>query len=346
MAHRRARHLTISGLLAASLVFSAAGAAGATPGRTTAGTAAAEAPSDKPVPTFEPGYLWSQPTATLPLRFPLTVNPAPAAGAVITARVDGQPDVDFPLDAAGTTQIELYLQPGIQAVQLSFAGDADLAPASIAKEFLVDTNDQAFVRQAFWAVLDRNPDQGAISFWTKRLANATSTPIGVVDGLANSKEARENLVREAFPQLLGRNVDPAGATYWANKLATGTTVEAMRSGLIASDEGYRKAGGTPPTYVAKLYTTVLGRSAGQSELDYWAKRVGPKPTRWDRQKAALTIGRSSEATRIAVRAAITKACGAAPASDAQRAQLAQRWTATGQNPLRLAGAALAWVCRP
>ena len=42
---------------------------------------------------------------------------------------------------------------------------------------------------------------------------------------------------------------------------------------MASDEYYTRAGGTAARWVSTLYSDVLGRSAGSSEVRYWHGRL-------------------------------------------------------------------------
>jgi hypothetical protein len=48
----------------------------------------------------------------------------------------------------------------------------------------------------------------------------------------------------------------------------------MESGFIASPEYYAKAGSTDAGWVTNLYTDVLGRSAGASEVAGWTANLG------------------------------------------------------------------------
>lgn len=231
-------------------------------------------------------------------------------------------------------------------VTITWEGNADLAPTSVTRVFQPETGMGTFVRQAYDVVLDRSADDAGHAYWTGRLGAGAATPIQVVDALARSVEGQRRVVRDAYLDLLGRQPDPAGLAYWQGKLAAGTSPEVLHSSLLASNEGYRRTGGNPLGYSVALYEHLLHRTASSPELTYWTTRLGRFPTTWDRQKAALIIGRSKEGTRSAVRTALGSGCGSTTATDAQKAELADRWLATKRHPTRLAGSALATVCYP
>lgn len=288
---------------------------------------------------------WQEPTVLPDTTFPVQVGPDEATG-VIQVVTPGAPTQLVPVIDGGA-EIPVVFPAGkvTTSVTATYLGDDDHLASAVTGSWTLDAPATAFVGQAYDVALDRAPDPAGLQYWAGRLHAGTVAPSRVTDSLATSGEGRTRVIRDAYTGILDRLPDPSGLAYWREQLARGTSPEVLRSALLASDEGYRKAGGTPRAYAAVLYEHQLDRTGSDADLTFWTKRLGPSPTRWDRQKAALTIGRSSEGTRAAVRAALSDGCGTTEATDAQRAALGAAWI-THRHPTRLAGAALVQVCRP
>lgn len=306
---------------------------------------------DKATPTITPPSNWDKEYQPTVGSFVFQVGPGRDAGGTLEVQVEGPgaPQTSSYQVEEGYAEIDVILpdEGTSYLVTVSYSGDENFAPARLeTREFISDGDDATFVRAAYETVLDRPSDPAGLAHWTALLEAGATTPLGVVDALATSGEGRRVLLRSAYQDILGRAPDPAGSAFWQARLAAGVSPEVVRSALLASNEGYRRAGGNPLGYSVKLYDHYLARSAGSSELSFWTTRLGRAPSTWDRQRAALTIGRSNEGTRSAVQTALSAACGSAEATDAERSALAGRWLTTGRHPARLAGAALATVCSP
>jgi hypothetical protein len=96
--------------------------------------------------------------------------------------------------------------------------------------------------------------------------------------LINSSEYRQRFANSLSKQLLGH---PGGAAGDAMSLNFAKT----RLSLLTSDEYFRKAGGTDPSYVKQLYEDILGRKADDASLNFSLKLMGEK----GRAAAALDI---------------------------------------------------------
>lgn len=305
---------------------------------------------DKATPTLTPSSNWDQEYQPTFPSFDFQIGPGRGASGTLKIEVQG-PGAPQPPDAPvqdGFAEVDLALPDSGTSyfVIITYSGDENFGPVTLNRQFTSEGDDATFVRAAYATVLDRPSDPAGLAHWRALLEAGATTPLGVVDALATSNEGRRVLVRSAYQDILGRTPDPAGLAYWQGRLAAGTSPEVLRSALLASNEGYRRAGGNPLGYSVKLYDHYLDRSAGSSELSFWTTRLGRAPSTWDRQRAALTIGRSSEGTRSAVHTALDAACASTDATEAQLRALAGRWVTTGRHPTRLAGAVLATVCPP
>jgi hypothetical protein len=75
-----------------------------------------------------------------------------------------------------------------------------------------------------------------------------------------------------YRRYLHRNPD-AGAAGWANMLRGGQSPQAVLSAILASDEYYLAAGGTPPSLVRTLFFDLVGREPTPQEFNYWGRRL-------------------------------------------------------------------------
>ena len=98
----------------------------------------------------------------------------------------------------------------------------------------------------------------------RRLAGAAA----VVTGQAGREAAVGDLYQAAF----GRSLDPSGRAYWGNKLVTLSRPEVLAR-LTGSNEYFRKAGGTFPAFVDKVYQSVLGRGPDPSGRAFWIRQL-------------------------------------------------------------------------
>ena len=56
-------------------------------------------------------------------------------------------------------------------------------------------------------------------------------------------------------------------------LRRGVPQEDVQSSILASDEYFKRAGGTTPAYVRQLYVDLLGREPLPAEVNYWVGRL-------------------------------------------------------------------------
>ncbi|MCV2393865.1 DUF4214 domain-containing protein [Actinotalea sp. M2MS4P-6] len=148
----------------------------------------------------------------------------------------------------------------------------------------------AYIKAVYHDLFHRSPDSTGLATWTTKLQ--TGTPYGeVANGITYSDEYRSRLIQASYRRYLGRSADASGQAFWLDKMRNGWHIEQMQSGFIASDEFYARGGGTDAGWVRLLYRTVLGRSAGSSEVAYWVGEINGGRTR---QSVALGFLYSTE----------------------------------------------------
>jgi len=91
------------------------------------------------------------------------------------------------------------------------------------------------------------------------------------NGQYGYRDAQRTVARW-YERYLGREMDPY-ADSWVQALQQGQNPDQVLSGILGSDEYYRRAGGRPERFVRQLYEDVGGRRPTAREVDYWARRV-------------------------------------------------------------------------
>lgn len=93
------------------------------------------------------------------------------------------------------------------------------------------------------------------------------------------------LVESWYQRYLGRSADRGGLGTFAGMLARGTPADQVQATLLASDEFWRRYGGTPAGFIGGLYECVLSRSPTRGEVGNWGQRFNLH--RGDRTAVAL-----------------------------------------------------------
>lgn len=116
---------------------------------------------------------------------------------------------------AGVASIPAALIKLAESIAAVKANPIASAPASIAG--------------AYQQYLGRDPEVGAIDWWSNQAANG----VDVVKGIANSNEAK---IQDLYKSLLGRSGEAAGVDFWEAALAAGQSLDQIKAGFQASAE--------------------------------------------------------------------------------------------------------------
>lgn len=81
------------------------------------------------------------------------------------------------------------------------------------------------------------------------------------------------LVREWYRRYLGREGDPGGVATWVDSLRQGNPPDVVLATILASDEYYGRAGGSPEGLVQRLFADLTGRQPAGEEYGYWLDRI-------------------------------------------------------------------------
>lgn len=128
-------------------------------------------------------------------------------------------------------------------------------------------------------VLNRQPDPGGLATWPGYLLYGGWTPGAVANAILSSEEYYTGRINDAYRTVLGREPDPNGAADWLNRMKTGrASVDEIYASFTKSAEYYARAGGTDTQFVRTLYLTMLGREAGDGEVNQWTALAAQRGT--------------------------------------------------------------------
>lgn len=125
-----------------------------------------------------------------------------------------------------------------------------------------------YVTAVYRDLFGRSPDPAGLATWSTALNNGTPR-VAVANSITSSAEYRRGLIRGAYGDFLNREPDSKGMTDWLAAMDRGLAIQKMEAGFLASPEYYSQSGDTDAGWVARLYQHVLGRSAGEAEVQGW-----------------------------------------------------------------------------
>lgn len=237
----------------------------------------------------------------------------PANTTVTLPRVMGHRDVAYTACPGNGGYAAL---PNIRAMASSFSYDRRLTFA------------KALVKALYQDMFGRQPDADGLAFWTSQTLDRGVGPVST--DLARSQEYVKTRVAEAYREILRRDAEPGGLASWTAEITSGhLRQEDLRGQLIASDEYYANAGGTPDSYVMALYGDILGRVAASPEVAYWSTAV----TKGGRGVAPAGIWYSVESGQRRVNEVYAVYLGRT-ADPAGLVSWPPYWIAYGENVLR------------
>lgn len=164
-----------------------------------------------------------------------------------------------------------------------------------------NVSNEEYVDILYRAILGRDADPSGRASWVEWL-NKGMTRNCVLEGFVGSQEYKDicaqygvqsgslnltdpmdthplvnTFVKDLYVSILGRNPDPSGWSTWVNLLVSGqSSASNIVEGLIYSPE-FQGRNLTDREYVQILYNGILGRSAGESELDAWTNPGYSRP---------------------------------------------------------------------
>jgi hypothetical protein len=175
-----------------------------------------------------------------------------------------------PPDPLGLANFVFQLQRGLspELVDAAFVGS---------NEYVADHggNPTGFVLGLYNDILGRAPNIAEVNFWVTQLTFNGATTGQVALAFTTSQEREANVIAKDYLRFLGRVVDPGGLVNWLNQIRLfGGNQETVDIGIVSSNEFFQKHGSNNRDFIIGVYQTVLNRTPGTSEINFWLNLVG------------------------------------------------------------------------
>jgi Domain of unknown function (DUF4214)/Calx-beta domain len=140
------------------------------------------------------------------------------------------------------------------------------------------TQNQRFVNAAFFELLNRPADTGALQFFAGELDGGTSTGVIVLQietavNATGRSEFNDNTINNVFQEFLGRNADLGALNAFGAQLTAGTSIQTIKAEVMSSDEYFANAGGTNNTFVEAMYRDIVNRNADPGGEAFWVSQL-------------------------------------------------------------------------
>lgn len=210
----------------------------------------------------------------------------------------------------------LYLQRGGPTGSLGYPTAKAQTSAGVTRQTFENGTLQvtspfvAFVKAAYEDFLERPPTAEALEYRVDRLLSGATSRATFIRELSTSTEYLNRIVQGFYQDTLGRNGSSADVAFWVGRIQSGAyTVAKVAASFYASQEYFDGiGGGTNATWVADLYQKLLGRSAPQGDVDYWAGEAAAK----GRANVALRFFQAPESRATRVRGLYQMLLGRTP----------------------------------
>jgi hypothetical protein len=151
-------------------------------------------------------------------------------------------------------------------------------------------SDAAEVVRLYATMLDRNPDQAGLVFWSGKMAQGTDL-LDAIKGFLNSAEfitrfggmTDKQLVSALYREALGREPEAGGLAWHVQNLAHGASRAETIKNFITSDEAAKNFEAEHPgglwvpdphaRLVGMAYDAVFDRAPDAGGLKYWAEKL-------------------------------------------------------------------------
>lgn len=193
---------------------------------------------------------------------------------------------------------------------LSTTTSPTTAPPGGSSPLTTSAQATAFVQAVVEDFLGRAATSAETTRWRDHLLAGGSRD-QVTRAFAFSDEWIGVIVDGLYRSTLGRGPDAVGRAHWIQVIRSGRTPADVASYFYASDEYFRRAGGTNLAWVSDLYSEILGRTADAGGLSFWVGRSATVP----RPSIAHDFYQSLESRRDRVHGLFDTLLGRAPDAD-------------------------------
>ncbi|MPQ95899.1 DUF4214 domain-containing protein [Thioclava sp. JE_KL1] len=175
-----------------------------------------------------------------------------------------------------------------------------------------ETSDSEFLTLLYQNVLDRDPDDGGLTYWLDQLDQGVKSREEIVLGFSESPEFRDSTeidtlmlshasaqtdftddVFRLYQATLGREPNLGGMMYWSEMQADGMEFLDVVSGFVNSPEFTSTYGNLDDAgFVSLLYQNVLGRAPDSEGLTWWVDQLDSGG--YTREKVVASFAQSPE----------------------------------------------------
>lgn len=144
------------------------------------------------------------------------------------------------------------------------------------------TQNQRYINDVFFELLNRPADPGALNFFAPQLAAGTSKEAIClqIEGSVNANgrnEYNDNQTNIIYQEFLGRDATlnelNAAQALLTNNPTTGSSLQAIKANVIASADYFTKAGATDVGFVQSMYRDILNRNPDQGGQNFYLSIV-------------------------------------------------------------------------
>jgi Domain of unknown function (DUF4214) len=148
-----------------------------------------------------------------------------------------------------------------------------IATSSVAAEATAEADPvEDYIYWVYQDLLGRDVDAVGMQGWSDAL-HAGTPRIAVANAITASDEFRANLIAGSFLNLLEREPDEVGARDWLQAMRAGATIQQLEAGILASQEYMSATSEDDAGWVADVYSHILGREAGDAEIETWTALI-------------------------------------------------------------------------
>jgi hypothetical protein len=160
-----------------------------------------------------------------------------------------------------------YTSEGTYAVHVSIQDDGGSTAGATATATI-----GGFVTGLYEKVLVRVPDAPGLAFWVGTV-HAGVPREQVANAFWVSPEHRGLEVDQFYNTFFHRAADAGGRAFWVDALLAGATENDVSVAFLVSDE-YTQSHPDTGSYIAGLYSDVLGRAPDSSGFSFWTQILG------------------------------------------------------------------------
>jgi hypothetical protein len=190
-----------------------------------------------------------------------------------TVRVETFPGDVVTGPAPGTSVVDVGTGTALTSENFGLQQTSILAPVSPSAAPFGNSADpdSAVVEGIYQLVLGRAGDPASVAAWAARLEGGLSVA-ELARAFLSSAEYEGNVVQGDYQTFLGRSASQAEVNGWVSLLQAGWSEQEVAQAFLDSPE-YSAVHAPDSAFVQSLYGSLLGRRAGDAEVNGWVQAL-------------------------------------------------------------------------